>query len=222
MKKRVVIILKERITVGLDENINHIFKIFFTFWFLISSFCLFPILRVLSLSRNFGIYSYIIAYYIGILVFLGAGFLSKKVSIKISIPIFLILNIILAILFNKVKILNFNSFQDSILRSLGSLTYLAFIRHARQVKQTIKIQKNKQEINQENIYRDIALDEIYWTKAQEKVTHIEYICYFCILFFVLFMSNKYLIPMIIFINIVGIFRLMKNKWVLVDEDGKVV
>ncbi|WP_353097591.1 hypothetical protein [Tissierella praeacuta] len=227
--------MKERIVVWLNKNSNHIFKIFFGFWFLISSYFLFPIPRALSLSRNLGVFSHVVAYYMGILLFFGAFFLSKKVSTKVSLFIFIILNIILAVLFNKVKVINFNYFGDSILRLVASFACLAFIRHARQVNHTLKMRKNNQEMNQMTIYpRDVqkkvtkgvyrytTSDEDFWIKVQDDTATIEYLCSFCILFFVFLVPNEYLDSSTIFVIIISIFRLVKHKWVLVDKDGKVV
>ncbi len=225
-----VVILKERIVVWLSKSSNQIFKIFFALWFLLSSYSLFPIPQSLILAKNLDVFSYTVIYYIGILLFFGVIFLSKKLSINSRLSVFIILNIILAVLFNKVKVINFKDFGDSILRFVASLASLAFIRHARQVKDVLKMQKNKQEMNQitiyptdiqkkvtKGIYRYTTSDEDFWIKAQN-----EYICSFCILFFVFLIPDRYLTFSTTFIIIISAFRLMKHKWVLVDKDGRIV
>ncbi len=230
-----VVILKERIVVWINERSNDIFNIFFALWFLLSSYSLFPIPQSLILAKNLDVFSYTVIYYIGILLFFGIIILSKKLSIKSLLFVFIILNIILAVLFNKVKIINFKDFGDSILRFVASLASLAFIRHARQVKDVLKMQKNKQEMNQitiyptdiqkkvtKGIYRYTTSDEDFWIKAQNDTADLEYICSFCILFFVFLIPDRYLTFSTTFIIIISAFRLMKHKWVLVDKDGRIV
>lgn len=230
-----MIILKERIVVCISENSNSIFKIFFAFWFLISSYFLFPIPQALSLSKDLGVSSYIATYYMGILLFFGTIFLSKKISTNVNLFVFLILNIILVILFNRVKVVNIKYFGDSLLRLVASFACLAFIKHARQVNHTLKVQKNNEKMNQmaiypknvqkkvaEGVYRYITSDEDFWRKVQDDTATIEYLCSFCILFYVFFIPDEYLGSSTIFVSIISIFRLIKHKWVLVDKDGEVV
>ena len=230
-----MVILKYRIVVWINKSSNHIFKIFFVFWFLLSSYSLLPFPQSLALAKNLDVLSYTAIYYIGILLLFMVIVLSKKLSINLRLSVFIILNIILVVLFNKVKVINFKDFGDSILRFVASLARLAFIRHARQVKNVLKMQKNKQEMNQitiypmdiqkkvtKGVYRYTTSDENFWIKAQNDTADLEYICSFCILFFVFLIPDRYLTSSTAFIIIISAFRLMKHKWVLVDKDGKII
>lgn len=227
--------MKQRIITLLGENINNIFNIFFALWFLMSSYFLFPIPQVISLSRNMGIFSYIIIYYVLILLFFMAIFFSKKASIYVSLSAFIILNIALVVLLNKVRVVNISDSLDSIIRLVASFASLAFIRHARKVKHTLKMRKDRREMNQiliypfdirkkiaNGTYRHITSDEDFWTKVQDNTADMEYICSFCILFFVFLIPDEALPFSTIFLYPLTYFRLFKHKWVLVDKDGKVI
>lgn len=227
--------LKKRVVDWLKENNSYLFKASFVFWFLISSYFLFPISESLSLSKSIGVYYYLVMYYIGILLFFIAIFLSKKISININLFVLFILNIVLAVLFNKVKVVNFNYYGDSILRVVASFASLAFIRHAGQVNNNLKIYKNSFKMNQMKIYpKDIqkkvargtyrytTSDEALWIKSQDYTATIEYICSFFILFFVLLVSNRYLGFSTIFASITAIYDVLKPTWVLVDKDGNIL
>lgn len=235
LRKGEVIALNEKIIVWLSRNNNNIFKSLFGFWFLISSYFLFPIPQALSLSKSLNIYPHTIAYYMGILMFLVAIAFIRRIPVNTSPFIFLVFNIILAILFSKVKVVNINYFGDSILRSIASFASLAFIRHARKISNVLRIYKGKEEINQitiypndiqkkvtKGIYRYTTSDKEFWIKCQDDTATIEYICSFCILFFVFIIPNEYLGYSTIFVSIISMYRLVKHKWVLVDKDGKIV
>lgn len=232
--KVVVIALKEEFIAWLSRN-NNIYKNFFTLWFLISSYFLFPIPQTLGLSRDLNIYPYTVAYYTGILLFFVAVIFIRKFSANTGIFVFLILNILLAVLFNKVKELNMNYVWDSILRSIASFACLVFIKHSRQISITLRMHKNKQGMNQitiypddirkkvtKGIYRYTTPDEDFWIKCQEDTATIEYICSFCILFFVFIIPGEYLAYSTIFASIIILYRVNRHKWVLVDKDGKIV
>ncbi len=227
--------MKHKIVHWLNKNINNIFTSFFIFWFLISAYFLLPIAKILRLSKDLGILSYIIIHYILLLLFFAFTFFTKKISINRKVLIILILNTIFTILFTKVKAVNVSETIDSMLRLVAAFASVAFILHAIRIKRTLKMLDNRQEINQMLIYpfdvrkkvargtyRYITSDKDFWIKSQDGVSDIQLLGSLFILMCVFFVPDETLHVSTFFLPIMAYIRIHKNKWVFVDKDGNVI